>query len=77
MKLKEYIAGLQNVLDEHGDLECYYAKDAEGNGYEKVSYAGTVFYTSVLEYRMDNLYVTAEECEDDSDNEGIAICVVN
>jgi hypothetical protein len=66
MKLSNYIAGLQNILDENGDLECYYAKDDEGNGYQKLHYNGSVFYmhpNESCEYYPD-LYQEVEEDEE-------------
>lgn len=44
MKLSDYIAGLQKFLEKHGDLECYYARDDEGNGYQQVAYSGTLYH---------------------------------
>lgn len=42
MKLEKYIAGLQKVLDEHGDLEVIYSSDDEGNRYDHVQFTPTV-----------------------------------
>jgi hypothetical protein len=36
LKLSEVIKGLQDVLDEEGDLECFYAIDDEGNAFNPV-----------------------------------------
>ena len=45
MKLTEYIKKLQELLNEHGDLELIYAKDDEGNDYRKLHYdPGVVNY---------------------------------
>jgi len=44
MNLSEYIQGLQLLLKEEGDLECYYCVDDEGNGYDDVKFNGTVMY---------------------------------
>ena len=44
MKLSEYIEGLQEFLDENGDMDVYYSRDDEGNGYQAVGYTGTKFF---------------------------------
>ena len=31
MKVSEMIENLQNFMNENGDLDCWYAKDDEGN----------------------------------------------
>lgn len=79
MLLSEYIANLQQFMVDNGDMPCYYARDAEGNGYEEVSYAGTLFYITKLEHRTDDVYQDLEEFEDDWEDteQPIAICVVN
>lgn len=38
MKLTKYIEKLQELLEEHGDLELIYSSDDEGNNYNKVNY---------------------------------------
>ena len=38
MKLKDYIKSLQKIAKAHPDLEVVYAKDDEGNGFQKISY---------------------------------------
>jgi hypothetical protein len=38
MKLTKYIEKLQELLNEHGDLELIYSSDDEGNNYNTVSY---------------------------------------
>ena len=76
MKLKKYIEGLQKVLDEHGDIECYYARDDEGNGYQEVGYNGTIFYVRHLQHYIDELY-SEEDVEDYELENAVKICVVN
>lgn len=39
MKISEMIRHLEDVRREHGDLECIYAKDDEGNGYSTIHYS--------------------------------------
>lgn len=44
MKISEMIKNLQNFMAENGDLECWYAKDDEGNGYQEVHYTPSKYY---------------------------------
>lgn len=38
MKLQQYIEKLQELLNEHGNLELIYSTDDEGNEYNTVNY---------------------------------------
>ena len=79
MKLSKYIEGLQEILESRGDLDCYYAIDDEGNGYQKVVYSGTIFYIHECDrgdYRLDSLYST-DDISDYPDDKFSPICVVN
>ena len=81
MKLSEYIRGLQQFLEENGDLPCYYAADDEGNSYQEVSTTCERYWIEELTYSTDVAY--HEECrgdyaEDENPFEDlIPICVVN
>jgi len=75
MKLSEYINNLQSFLEENGDMECYYAKDAEGNGYCTLSYSGTLMFAQELEYYAD--LISTEDAEEYDDQELTRVCVVN
>lgn len=44
MKVSEMIKNLQKFMEENGDIDCYYAKDDEGNGYSEVYYSPTLMY---------------------------------
>ena len=84
MNLSNYIAGLQKILDQCGDLPCYYSRDDEGNGYQKVEYDGSLYYVTELDSRLDDVYSKQEEYNDCVEegyaDEGltlIPICVVN
>lgn len=44
MKLSNYINELNKILENSGELDCYYAKDDEGNNYQTVNYKPTVMY---------------------------------
>lgn len=46
MKISEMIKGLQEFMKDHGDLECWYAVDDEGNGYQEVHYTPSKYYVS-------------------------------
>ena len=46
MKISEMIKGLQEFMKDHGDLECWYAVDDEGNGYQEVRYTPSKYYVS-------------------------------
>ena len=81
MKLSKYIADLQEFLKENGDMECVYAKDDEGNGYQKVGWSGSLYYTNQLDqYYIETMYniedVQSEVDEEDVD-EFVQVCVVN
>lgn len=77
MKVSEMIKNLQKFIKEHGDIDCYYAVDDEGNGYQKIHYEPSLYYIN----DDDEVYQSLEELEiekEDIENEGIKpICVVN
>jgi hypothetical protein len=85
MLLSEYIADLTKILDEYGDLPCYYAKDDEGNCYVELYNTGSVYYTTEPSYTLDAIFQSKEEyvnymeeCgEYDNSVELFPICVVN
>lgn len=77
MKISEMIKNLQQFMEEHGDLECWYAKDDEGNGYQEIYYKPSLYYVdedgevhqSLEEFGID---------EEDVEDYWIApICIVN
>jgi len=74
MKISEMIANLKEFMEEHGDLECWYAIDAEGNGYDRVYYSPSLFFVTV-----DDEVLQWEDVEDEelSPDEYEEICVVN
>lgn len=83
MKLSEYIVGLQAFLQENGDMDAYYAADDEGNAYQDVGHAGSLFYLPEHEkdewrpdlVGSDDEEYIAELKEDET--ELIPVCVVN
>jgi len=83
MKLSEYIKGLQKFLKENGDMECYYAKDDEGNAYQEVHYTGSKFI--ITDSQKDEYYPDlidtndterVEDLKRDSDDFSF-VCVIN
>ena len=44
MKISEMIKNLQQFMEWHGDIECYYAIDDEGNAYRPVYYTPSKYY---------------------------------
>lgn len=75
MKISDMIKNLYAFMDEHGDLECWYAEDDEGNGYHPVYFGPNMYYVN-----EDNEVFQEEDLEDE-DPEDIGeltkICVVN
>ena len=77
MKVSEMIKNLAEFINEHGDIECWYAVDDEGNGYQKIYYEPSLYYIN----DDDEVYQSLEELEieeEDIEDEGIKpICIVN
>lgn len=75
MKISEMIKNLQEVIEEHGDIEVWYAVDDEGNAYHPIYFKPSVYY--VNQYGE----VFHEEDLEDEDPNDIAelkhICIVN
>ena len=75
MKISDMIKNLYAFMDEHGDLDCWYAEDEEGNAYHPVYFDPSLRYVNAYEdvYQEEDLV--------DEDPEDIAeltkICVVN
>ena len=74
MKLSEMIENLQKFMDEHGDVDCWWAVDDEGNEYKEGIYEPTLMYK--------NEYGDAY-CQKDIDDEEVdindveKICIIN
>lgn len=81
MKLSKYIKSLNAMLEEHGDMNCFYASDDEGNSFQQVGYAGSILYTDTPDaYRPDTVYCDEDlitEIEDDDSTVFHKICIVN
>jgi hypothetical protein len=81
MKLSEHIKACQSILDEYGDIECYYAIDEEGNAYNIVAFEPSVYYTEHLGHSLDCI-LTEDEVMDCREYEGdveygYPICIIN
>lgn len=74
MKISEMIKGLQEFMAEHGDLECWYSVDDEGNAYHQVCFAPSKYYVNA-DYEVCQLEDIEYYEEDIEDYE--PICIVN
>lgn len=75
MKISEMIKNLQEFMVEHGDLDCWYATDDEGNDYHEVYYDPSFRYVdedgTVYQDEED-----LEACEVEIE-EVTPVCIVN
>lgn len=70
MKISEIIKTLESILETHGDLECWYSHDSEGNAHSPCEYLPQEAYLvedSGVCYSLD----------EEEDVEYEPICVVN
>lgn len=74
MKISEMIKGLQEFMSDHGDLECYYAIDDEGNAYRPVYYTPSKYYVGEdgEVKQLEDIIYDEEDVEDYE-----PICIVN
>jgi hypothetical protein len=74
MKISEMIKNLQEFMAEHGDLECWYAVDDEGNAYHKVYFPPSMYFANEEDevYQSDDL-----EYFDLNEEDIRPICIVN
>ena len=74
MKISEMIKNLEEFKAEHGDLDCWYAKDDEGNGYQEVHFDPSFRYVDDEGEMYD-----AERLEEyEMDTEDVTpVCIVN
>ena len=75
MKISKMIKNLQKFMEEHGDLDCWYAKDDEGNGYQEIYYEPSFMYVDE-DGDVYNAEGDLEYCEVDIEDV-TPICVVN
>lgn len=74
MKVSEMIKGLQEFMADHGDLECWYAVDDEGNAYRKLYYTPSKYYVNDDDdvKQLEDIVYDEENVEDYE-----PICIVN
>lgn len=72
MKISEMIENLQEFMEEHGNIDCYYATDDEGNDYHEVYYSPTFYYVNTYGDVFNPTEIDEDEKEDLT-----PICVVN
>lgn len=75
MKISEMIKNLQEFMNEHGDLDCWYAVDDECNDFKPVRYDPSLRYTAEF---LEDIY-TAEDLGwmEEDPKDCTPICVVN
>lgn len=75
MKISKMIKNLQEFMDKHGDLECWYATDDEGNGHYKVYYDPSLYYVD----SDGEVYINEEDLEyyELTTEDVTPICIVN
>jgi hypothetical protein len=75
MKVSQMIKNLQDFKKKHGDLDCWYAVDDEGNNYHEVCWAPSLYYVD----DDCNVYSNMEDVYDcDLEPEDVReICIVN
>lgn len=60
MKVSEMIKNLQHFQNEFGDLDCWYAVDNEGSGYNEVYFTPSLYH--IDEY--DTLFSDTDDIEE-------------
>jgi hypothetical protein len=75
MKVSDMIRNLQHFIDMHGDLECWYAEDDDGNGYHPVNFNPTMMCVD----NYNNVYSWRDVEDEDLDEVVLLkkICIVN
>ena len=75
MKISEMIKNLQEFKDEHGDHDCWYARDDEGNGHQEVYFKPSFSYVD----SDGEVYSDEEDLEyfDLTLEEVTPMCIVN
>ena len=78
MKISDMIKNLYAFMDEHGDVECWYAEDDEGNGFRPVYFEPSLRYVNEDEETFQEEDLEDMDKEDREDiGELTKICVVN
>lgn len=69
MKISEMVNLLNEIKNEFGDLDCWYAKDEEGNGYYPIEFDPSVMYKPFKdEYELCSKDTMDEYIQDNIDN---------
>ena len=75
MKISEMIKNLEEFKAEHGDIDCWYATDDEGNEYHEVYFDPSFRYVD-KDGEMYANEIELDEC--DMDIEDVTpICIIN
>lgn len=74
MKISKMIKNLQEFMAQHGDLECWYSEDDEGNAYHPIYFAPSEYYADKdgEVYQYEDLEYSGLHMEDVE-----PICIVN
>lgn len=75
MKISDMIKNLYAFMDEHGDLDCWYSEDEEGNAYHPVYFKPALLYVNDYGNAFGEEDIEVEDPEDIA--ELTKICVVN
>ena len=75
MKISEMIKNLEEFKAEYGDLDCWYATDDEGNGYQEIHYDPTLMYVDEYDDVFGQNYY--DEADEDDREDLTPICIVN
>ena len=75
MKISEMIKNLQEFKAEHGDIDCWYATDDEGNEYHEVYFDPSFRY--VNEYGDVYQQEDYDAADEDEREDLTPICLVN
>lgn len=75
IKISEMIKNLEEFKKKHGDLECWYARDDEGNGYKRIFYEPSLYYVG----SHCEVYHSKEDLEycDVKMKDVTPICIIN
>lgn len=75
MRISEMIKNLEEFMKEHGDIDCWYARDDEGNGYQEIYYSPTLMYVN----KYDDVFTKEDfdEADEDDKEDLTPICIVN
>jgi hypothetical protein len=75
MKISTMIKNLEEFMAEHGDVDCYYAADDEGNEYRRVYFDPTLMYVNSYSDVFNKL--DYDEADEEDRKDLTPICVVN